>query len=235
MGVMNMSKTSKLNNLFAEWKSRKLLFCEDGILSEDDYDNANMKVLFALKDVNNPHVNNVGENEKSIDNQNIDMRRVFRETSEREEKTWAPVFKWLSMLLCNISSPEKYFAFINIKKDEGQGSIALSTLQQYAKRDSDLIKKQIEIISPDVVICCGRDVFTCLHDVVYAKEQPSIFRVLFPDDKLDYGKVFVIETNERKIAFVEYHHPTARGSKGYTADQHQHNMLAIREFCNKMR
>lgn len=223
-----MNKTDMLNSLFEKWKARRLLFCEDGILYADRYDTAKIKVLFVLKDVNNPTVNAVADTERSDDGKNIDMRKVFRDTEEKNCRTWAPIFRWLSTLLGNISSPEDYFAFINIKKDEGQGSIAPSTLFQYAERDCDLIKQQIEIISPNLIISCGRDVFNCLHEKIFDQKEFIPHKVFSGTDKLDYGKAFTTKIGTQSTLVVEYHHPTARNS--YTETQHQENMDAIRMY-----
>ncbi len=206
-----------------------MLFCEDGILDENFYDKSPFKILFALKDVNNKKVNQLLEHEKSADGKSIDMRRVFLETNEMEEKTWLPIFKWLSILL-DTSCPEKYFAFINLKKDEGQGSISASTLNQYANRDADLIKQQIQIISPDVVISCGRDVFESLHKFVFPDCPIRNKEIQFNQKMNDYGRLFDAGDTEKPLYIIEYCHPTNRGHGACTLEEHCQNMIAIRNF-----
>lgn len=224
-----MTKNDDLNKLFDEWKQRRLLFCEDGILHEDFYNKSPFKILFALKDVNNPRVNRLQENEKSSDGKSLDMRRVLLETNEKEEKTWAPIFEWLSILL-DTSCPENYFAFINLKKDEGQGSISGATLRQYTCRDADLIRRQIQIISPDVVISCGRDVFESLHECVYQNCTIRNNEIQLTEKMHDYGRLFDAGDTGKPLYIIEYCHPANRGRGTCTSEEHRQNMIAIRNF-----
>ena len=48
--MLELVKTEE--ELFDLWKKRRLVFCEDGILNKEMYDKSEIKVLFALKDVN---------------------------------------------------------------------------------------------------------------------------------------------------------------------------------------
>ena len=222
-----MSKTDELNKLFVDWKTRKLLFCEDGILSETDYEKADIKVLFVLKDVHNAPVNDV-QDAQSEDGKNIDMRKALRENGEKDEKTWKPLIKWLSWLIHVDTDTYKYLAFMNLKKDEGWKSVSAATLEQYAERDQDLIREQIRIIAPDVIIACSRDVFEILRDTVFKDKESSA--PAFPKTHLDYGQTFIIRYGDKPTVVVNYHHPTAREKNSYSDEQHKQNMESIREF-----
>ena len=53
-----MTKTEQLNSLFDQWKEskeeyKKCHFAEDGIIREEEWDKANRKILFVLKETNN--------------------------------------------------------------------------------------------------------------------------------------------------------------------------------------
>ena len=224
--MLELVKTEE--ELFDLWKKRRLVFCEDGILNKEMYDKSEIKVLFALKDVNNLEVNRVKDEEMAVDGKSIDMKRVFRESDEKNERTWKPVFSWLKYLL-HKESADEYFAFINLKKDEGLGSVGFSTLQQYAQRDADLIRKQIELIAPDLIISCGRDVFECLCKNVFNEQSQNVSKLFNNDDRLDYGKMISVKNGDKITHIVEYHHPTARVNQSYSEEEHIHNMDVIRE------
>lgn len=227
-----MKKTEMMNEIFKEWKERKLLFCEDGIVDEDGYNEADIKILFVLKDVNNPIVNSVEEDEKSLDGINIDMRRIMREKNEKDKGTWKTLLEWLKALLKVDFIPVNQLAFINLKKDEGQGSVSASTVRQYAKRDADLIRKQIEIISPDLVIVCGSDAFESLAQDVYNLDKNHEYhKITFTDKMNNHGRYFNIPDlayTYKKVCAVEYRHPSRYRDQG-TTEEHCQNMLTIRE------
>ncbi|WP_305417770.1 hypothetical protein [Photobacterium leiognathi] len=49
-----MSITDKENNLFIEWKENRKGFVSDGLVSEQDYLNSDIKICIVLKEVNDP-------------------------------------------------------------------------------------------------------------------------------------------------------------------------------------
>lgn len=66
----------------------------------------------------------------------------------------------------NFETPEKdisalrYVAFMNINKRGGFTSCP--GLDAYVKKYKDLIDREIRIISPDIIVCCGIGVRDCL-------------------------------------------------------------------------
>lgn len=46
-------------------------------------------------------------------------------------------------------------ARINIKKEAGESRISNRTVKDYLERDAQFIEKQIKILDPDIIFCCG--------------------------------------------------------------------------------
>ncbi len=147
-----MSKTEDLNKLFGEWRPKygDGNFAEDGIVDEALWDKAKKKVLFILKDTNKCP----GDFREKVNNkpwrmlgywayglQNTDSERVvaLRDASNKSNY----------MKACRAS------AIINLKKSPGGAQSDAKRLEQAAKNDSDLIKKEYNIIQPDIVVCGG--------------------------------------------------------------------------------
>lgn len=79
----------------------------------------------------------------------------------------------------NFETPEKdisalrYVAFMNINK-HGGFTECKTDLRGYAKIYKDLIDREIKIISPDIIVCCGSGVRDCLSNVDSCKSIPVL-------------------------------------------------------------
>ncbi len=79
----------------------------------------------------------------------------------------------------NFETPEKdisalrYVAFMNINK-RGGFTECKTKLSDYAENYKDLIDREIKIISPDIIVCCGSDVRTCLSNIDSCKSVPVL-------------------------------------------------------------
>ena len=61
------------------------------------------------------------------------------------------------------------FAMINIDKEHGFGTTDTAELKRYAQENASFIRRQIEILAPDIIVCCGQGVF----DIVNGIMQPA--------------------------------------------------------------
>lgn len=51
----------------------------------------------------------------------------------------------------------------------------MSEILSYAKKDKDLLRKQIDILDPQIVICCGTfDCYDVIYDYTYGTEEKLI-------------------------------------------------------------
>ena len=254
-----MDKTRELEKLFKEWeekgsyspKGQKGQFIKDGIVCLEKYEKASVKVLFVLKDTNdaNPQI--------------YYERGVCDEVllSDNSGTSWNRIAEWARALVlgkedflqANYLKKEeieeddekdglrKYFkkiAIMNLKKASGEGSIGYNELEEHVKNKKEdnigKIRKEIEIISPDVVIACSRDVFELLHKEVFKKEQYSIsHKITTLNTKMkDYGNCFDIASflrSKKPVYVIEYCHPNNRGRGNCSKEEHYENMLKIRD------
>ena len=80
----------------------------------------------------------------------------------------------------NFETPEKdisalrYVAFMNINKRGGFTECKTKLLRDYAQNYKDLIDREIKIISPDIIVCCGSGVRTCLSNIDSCKSVPVL-------------------------------------------------------------
>ncbi len=142
----------ELNVLFSDWKKKypkyKDKFISDGIIDELEYNRANKKILFIAKEANSPN------------------------QSEGDFRTWWPegVRDNFSYRLCEwtygilndfppmnrIESDKatyiKKIAFMNLKKIGGGNTVNYKTLTQVVAQEAPFIKKQIDIINPNVIV-----------------------------------------------------------------------------------
>ncbi|NCD06433.1 MAG: hypothetical protein EOL97_09960 [Spirochaetia bacterium] len=65
-----------------------------------------------------------------------------------------------------ISEPLKSIGYVNIKKRQGGSSVGWKDLKTYAKNNQKYLLKQIELINPQIILCCG-----------YNEREGSIFEI----------------------------------------------------------
>ena len=85
-----------------------------------------------------------------------------------------------ALLNKNFETPQKnlsvlrYVAFMNINKRGGFTECKNKLLRDYAQNYKDLIDREIRIISPDIIVCCGMGVRGCLSGVDSCKSLPVL-------------------------------------------------------------
>lgn len=55
------------------------------------------------------------------------------------------------------------FAVININKQDGSGTTNTNSLKAYARSHADFIRKQILLLRPRIIVCCGSGVFDAVN------------------------------------------------------------------------
>ena len=55
------------------------------------------------------------------------------------------------------------FAVININKQEGSGTTNTQNLKVYAYDNANFIRKQIDLLCPNIIVCCGSGVFDAIN------------------------------------------------------------------------
>ena len=188
-----MNKTIELQELFKEWKNRhqslgKNQFIFDGIVNEARWNAAKPKICFLLKesyfdlddyknDILLPDNNDVKHhwNRYIANDDGLYTYDIARHL--KEHKTWfmwCKVEKWLSSLYqilgMDIDAPIQEIALVNIKKSNGVSRSKDKDILDYAHMDCDMIRRELDIIDPDVIIC-GATYNYCIKENIFDDVQ----------------------------------------------------------------
>lgn len=145
--------------LFEEWeRAIDRPFYLDGAVDEDAFADSKPKLLYVLKEPNEPG----GEG--------WDMREFVRDGARGH--TWNNITRWTECIRAlpddvlweklegNLTeerraSTLRSIAFMNLNKHPGGASADPENLLQVTVRDQEFIRRQIAIYDADYVICCG--------------------------------------------------------------------------------
>ncbi len=200
--MINQNDTHE--SLLAEWKSRPLhegkAFFPDGIVDPERWANTERKILFINKEA---HDNN------DPNSKGFDLREIIRDDWDGvpKEVTYSVVATWAyALIYASADATEPYprydmidrekqresllsSAVINIKKSGGRTSSIDQDLKKYVEEDGDLIRRQVDLIDPEIIVCGG---------VWYNMIQP-----LWPTAQKIYDDVFVADGR----TFIAFWHP----------------------------
>lgn len=197
---MKKAKYNSLTTLLENWKTHRenyTVFCEDGILVEDEFRDANPKILFLLKETYK-HFSVIRGELGPRGTSKTFWRRMRMWTYIVEEKYHGrdPDIHFAKKIK---EEPNRKIAYVNIKKNaekEEYNNEAYSNdadIHNYAKKDKFFLQEQIRLIDPDVILCCST--------------------VQFCEDI--FGDGSLVQLSERlykkdKIWIIDYEHPSQR-------------------------
>lgn len=190
---MSDNRSAELEKLFDEWRKRHISedysndkisknnFIPDGIIDEASYMQSPKKILFIAKEAAClKKGNTIEKNFETAQNDGFWCRRVVLGEEERGTRFSSGLALLASALLNkNFETPQKnlsvlrYVAFMNINK-RGGFTECETNLSDYVKNYKDLIDREIKIISPDIIVCCGIGVRRCLSGVDSCKSLPVL-------------------------------------------------------------
>ncbi|MCK4426986.1 MAG: hypothetical protein KAW16_00730 [candidate division Zixibacteria bacterium] len=158
-----MGKNSALDELFKEWlkfyQSKGIPtkgFSRDGVVDEDRFEKARRRILFILRETNDFPESNEFRG---------DLRTFLSQTLKWQ--LWHAVGRWACGILndfpdyreCDdrqkIHNAIRQIAIINLKKITGGSWSDLDEINETAHRDKEFIKKEVDIIDPQVIVTCG--------------------------------------------------------------------------------
>lgn len=184
-----MGITLQENALFSLWSSHKSSFVSDGVVDESAYLESERKLLFILKEVNDPGPDGGG----------WDLRKFLRTKNDRTH-TWTNLSRWVLGIqqlemdynwsdIEIISDGQRQsllqsIAVINLKKTPGTHTADAVSVGLAAQEDKHNINKQFNIYNADLVICCGTSI--AFHETIF-----------FPNDP-------VWRTTKRGVGYHEY-------------------------------
>ena len=192
---MSNNRSAELEKLFDEWRKRHISedysndkisknnFIPDGIIDEASYMQSPKKILFIAKEaacLDKTEKTTAEENFEAAQKDGFWCRRVVLEGEGGTRFSSGLALLANAILNENFETPEKdisalrYVAFMNINKRGGFTECETELLRDYAQNYKDLIDREIKIISPDIIVCCGSDVRDCLSEVDACKSLPVL-------------------------------------------------------------
>ena len=156
-----MSIVDEEDVIFSELEKQMPTIIRDGVADESEYLSARYKILYVLKEVNG------GES--------WDLRQFIREGGRPQ--TWDNIARWTEAILnwdtgqmswneLDKSKEDneqrrknmlKKIAAINLKKTSGGYTADGKVISSAAKANKCIIRKQLDIYNPDIIVCCGTD------------------------------------------------------------------------------
>lgn len=141
------------------------MFLPDGVIDEVQFSAAPQKILFIAKEAN-WHEPDIGRDFSPVTSAFWHREVAFGRTPKTQFSNR------LSLLANAIMNSDKQnytvvdkdhtvlqsIAVINLNKRGGYSYCVWNTLNTYVKKYQDFIRKQISIISPDLIVCCRYDV-----------------------------------------------------------------------------
>lgn len=211
---MNAKEYNKKSyELFNEWEKDDHCehFIRDGIVNANEWFEQKTKICFLLKEAytNEEHfcLNNwLNEDETCVKNTwktvSLWVDGIFK-----TDETNIPVYAESNALDRKARHDLiKKIAAVNIKKSDGKKRSDWYNLAEYADRDKEKLKKQLEIINPDVIVCGSTyDFLRIIYGTKYDIEKKKVVNDTgeIPEDKTDKG-YFI--TKDKKI-IIKYYHP----------------------------
>ncbi len=165
-----MNRTEELDKLFVQWNQKRMdsvnfetyndIFIKDGIVDYDIFKKQDIKVLFISNEAN------IGTDFNSKDS---DIRYDFKVYNKRQKDEYAGKIRervccLYQVVINDFSNKDapyrvaKNFAFMNLNKTGG-GSTINDRISTFCDEFKDEIKKEIDIICPDIIIWLGCNTF----------------------------------------------------------------------------
>lgn len=209
-----MSIKNEEIELFNRWISQRdyVSFTFDGVFDEETYKNQDIKILYILKEADWPEYQG-----------NLNLKEyLLSEKSSSYWKTWNNIARWTKGIVeggdypRKVSKKDKTFwmkrvSFIELKKEVGGACSKTDEIAEYAKRDKEFIKQQIEIYCPDIIICCGRGNgknADLLYYEVFDKSSLSDWQQPLTEYNYNY---YYVDLSGKKVPVVSFVHPQMRG------------------------
>lgn len=209
-----MSIRDRENALFKTWMAKEDIvpFIIDGAPDPEKFENSDSKVLLILKDANMGESYNKAKYDQRDELENC-VHKWWQTIARwcylisNKEKTWVEakedikaVETWGNEGIRDAIGP---FAFIQLKKQGGLGNVSNDSLWAAIERDTNEIKSQIAIYSPNFIVCCGNgDMVSYIYDLDNSDKK-------YTDYGVGYWSV-QIAANNFQTYIIDYCHPSIR-------------------------
>lgn len=192
-----------MDALFHEWRERrgKPFFSNDGILIQEAWERSSPKIAFLLKESNDQFYEIRGKafkpgpgSSSPLFWRNLNMwAYTVAQFYSGSTPTFEEAYKRKEDLL-------QHVAYVNLKKTaENRSRSVHSDLQAYVDEDWHLIERQLALINPDIIFCCGTYRYVAKHlrlahlgNGVYRREDNQMLVIDFyhPSAPMGYRRTF---------------------------------------------
>jgi len=220
-----------INNILTSICSRSTLFNDQqkkklvrgGVVCEQIYISGKLRLVFILKDpgVTGPWswFQEMSEQIKSIKN-----RGTF-DGHAGWQKTARPLGIWSYAIHHNFPTYKQtndnkkaaeglmYPGMTNLKKTPGKSNRSnRHEVEKEARRTSRLLRQELNVMDPDIIICCGRHwVYDLVTDILGFPEENH--HILASREKFSYSLGRLKHKKLRKVIIIDFYHPASRQKK----------------------
>ena len=193
-----MMRAEEQKKLFAELKKKDSATIEDGIPNESEYTSARYRIMYVLKEVNG--------------GSNWSLCKFLQQGGRPQ--TWDNIARWTEgifklpveipweQLKSNCSQRRRIMlpkiCAINLKKTSGKNTSNYKEIADAAKKNAPILVQQLELYSPDIIICCGT--------------ATPFITACFPNTTIEWNMttrgIKYFTTDE--VIVVDFSHPEAR-------------------------
>ena len=155
---MNKFNDNEYWDLLDQWKKERkyALFCEDGLLDVEKWDNTS-RIMFLLKESYGSfcEIHDCKTLGPESRGNPAFFRKMRFETYIIDELMKGNVPEYEKAIKIK-EEPNDSIAYVNIKKSvESNKQSDNSDIDNYAKRDREYLLRQINLISPHIIVCSG--------------------------------------------------------------------------------
>lgn len=201
------------DDVLSLWKEKSehndKVFVKDGIVDDVVWKSQDKKILYILKEAYG-----------SAEDWDL-TERVLKKDSILSHPTWRSVVEWTYGIwktsaeeIASYAPKEiheikddliRKIAVINLKKSDGKSCSDNLQIKQYAENDIELIKKQIELISPNIIVCGST--LSALNEALKAKGHKPVYS---NDSKCDNWFYYTDAFTGSETLVIDYYHPSIR-------------------------
>lgn len=212
---------SQQNGEPCEQSSGHVVFTKDGLMEKNDKDinvseswrNAKRRIMFLVKDQPTGECDDSRLWLKNIEGEKVENRKnkeANRNLKPRFIHNFANLFWSLwNATLDNLCSSEQLrtsfeqvkecfnthpFAYIECKKQGGNTSISDITLLHYLNKYGDLLREEIELLDPNMIVCTSPHIYAFVQQMYGGNFE-----------QIEGHNSIRIDTKHQKLIFCSYH------------------------------
>ena len=199
---------TQISDLYKEWKSRvdtnDTPFVTDGVIDPEQWFKQDERIMFVIKEAHSDK----GEKDWDLSDHALLNGKFGKRVTWRNISLWA---KGMQNIYGDYNPNDKdletfgnkylhSIAALNIKKYNGTITSNDEDIIHYADQEKDLIKKEIEICDPNVIVCCGTaKALSRVIDFNYEQYNNECFYHTF--------------INGHEVIVIDFYHPANRFPK----------------------